>query len=857
MTFSLSRTANADETPSFTISKDGGTPSPLSGNSPLTFTPTEAGTYTAVYTLNNTILSCETTGEVIFTVYECGPEATVSLDKTAVRVGEAVTLTLSALGAEETSTLTYTVNGGTQSPISNLQSPITFTPSETGEYVFTYSITHPYIDCARSASVTLAVYDCGTPAAVAADKSALRLGESVQLTLSAVLPVENATLVYSFNGSDTVPVPDYQSSTSNIQYPITFTPTELGEYVFTYIVSHTVIDCETSAQVTVNVYDCGPEAAITIPVTELKLLRTTTITLSELGADESATLTYTVNGGTQSPISNLQSLIEFTPTELGTYVFTYSITHPYIDCARSATATLSVVEAELVFDDKNGTHIWSDSKNWWPAYNRIPNTGDSAIIRKSCLVDIDNAVTKDLTIDMTSGTALTIQPAGALLVVQHILQAQQGQILVQADANHNGALVVGPENTDLPADVMFFARSENKEELYPVWQYMGSPVQESLNIDQSYQGAVFYEWTNTPNRQRGGNWQRVDSLSGSLKPFTGYCMTQTKQKTYTLQGTLNNPVRKEIALPHNDQGPYPDFAFVANSWVAPIDISQMDVADFGAADATVYIMNTGTYEEVIQQQSNASAAGTGAARGQYNTIPVHAASYVAGGLTVIPPMQGFFVHAKEETTLALDYNRVVYTPALTKVNTTATRAPKNDKSPISNIQSVESVLRLTVSGFNAQDEVYLLANEQFTTRFENGWDGYKARSDKSPVSLAVLSEDGPLAVAALPELEHTELTFDGGNHKSYTITISSQFSALGSQLYLLDKESGVYTELADGATYTFQCGAATRRFVITRKNEPMENDQEVEEKPYKFIHEGLLYIRKGDRLYNATGGLVY
>ena len=190
-------------------------------------------------------------------------------------------------------------------------------------------------------------------------------------------------------------------------------------------------------------------------------------------------------------------------------------------------------------------------------------------------------------------------------------------------------------------------------------------------------------------------------------------------------------------------------------------------------------MNTGTYEEAIQQQSSASVNGTGTARGQYNTIPVHAASYIAGSLTVIPPMQGFFVHTKQPTTLVLDYSKAVFTPALVKVNTTPTRAPQmtNDQS-----SPITTILRLRVEGYGAEDEVYLLASPSFTDAFDNGWDGYKARSDKSPISLAVASSDGNLAVAAIPELEGTEMSFDGGNHKTYTITVTGNPSPVTEDL---------------------------------------------------------------------------
>ena len=843
-----------DETATLTYSIDGGASQPLTVNSqqPVSFTPTAEGTYVFTYKISHAYIDCSRNAQVTVRAYNCGTPAGLATDKNVLKLGESATLTLNRqpVAADgETASLTVSKDGGAAQPISNIQSPMTYTPTTVGEYVLTYSIDNTTLGCATSAQVTIRVYDCGPDASITSDKNILKLGESASLTLSALGADETATLTVSKDGGAPSPI-------SNIQYPMTYTPTEVGEYVLSYTVSHTIIDCETSASVTIRVYDCGPDAAITLSATEQKIMRPTTITLSALGADETGTLTVSKDGGTPSPVTGNPSPITFTPTELGTYTFTYTITHPYINCTRTVTATLNVIEAELVFDDKNGTHLWSDPLNWWPAYNRVPTAADSAIIRKNCNVDIDNAVTYDLTFD---GGSIDIRPQQALVILHDVQLTANSQVrpaiannfTIASDAAGNGALILGPDNTNLQANILFYARSTNMDDLYPVWQYMGSPVQESLNIDQSYPGAVFYEWTNTPNHKTGGNWQRVDSLNGALAPFTGYCMTQRIDKQYTLQGTLNNPVLREVAIPFNDQGSYSGFAFVANSWVAPISIAAMTTEDFGAADATVYIMNSGTYEEAIQQQRSTSYDGTGAARGQYNAIPVHAASYLPNALTVIPPMQGFFVHTSRATTLSLDYAKTVYTPALTRVITTPTRAPQQ----ISNLQSpISNVLRLKVEGYGSEDEVYILTSDQFTTRFDNGWEAIKARSENSDISMAVTSADGNLAVAAIPELEGTEITFDGGNHKTYTITISNIQSPISNDLYLLDTESGTYTELRDGMTYSFKCGAATRRFVITKQGD-LENVQ-YPIPAFKYIENGILYIRAGERLYNGTGELL-
>ena len=869
-----SREPDANETPSFTITRNGqilSTPMPnaqmVNGKMVNVFTPAATGDYRVVYSLQNTLLNCETSSEVFFSVYECGPEAAVEADKSALRLGESVTLSLSALGAEETATLTVQSPDGSNAQILNAQIlndqmvndqiVNVYTPSSLGEYTFTYTVTHPYINCTRTASATFTVYDCGVPASVTTDKTDLRLGESVTLSLSAVSDVETATLtVQSPDGSNAQILND---QIVNGQMVNAFTPTEEGTYTFTYTVSHTKIDCETTSQKKIHVYDCGPDADIRLSAGESKLQRPVTITLSAPGADETATLTVQSPDGSNAQMVNDQIVNVYTPSSLGEYTFTYTVTHPYINCTRTVTATLNVVEAELVFDDKNGSKRWSDPLNWWPAYNRLPNVSDSAVIRKPCVVDIPDAVTYDLTFDDASAEVV-IDPKGALVIARQVLNSTPASFTVTSDATGSGALVLGADNTSLPATVQFYSCATDMNGLFPVWQYMGTPVQEELSISATYPQAMFYGWSNTPNKKTGGNWLRVDSLAGSLSPFTGYCMTHTAPKTYTVKGTLNDPQTRTVAIPYNDRGTYPGFAFVANSWVAPIDIASLETADFGDADATVYIMNAGSYQDALQQQLNASRQGTASARGQYNTIPVHAASYLPNALTVIPPMQGFFVHTGKATTLTLDYHKSVYTPALAGVKTTPLRAPALSPQDGLSALSVSGLMSVKVSGFGAEDEVCLLVGEDFTTAFENGWDGRKARSEKSDISLAVAAPDGDLAVAALPELEGTEIVFNGSNHKTYTLEVSlltRHLYPLTSPLYLLDRETGVYTLLEEGASYSFKCGTAPRRFVIVRQIGGTEEQTGTEKiEAVKFIEDGLFYIRYGNRLYNGNGRLL-
>ncbi|MCQ2348343.1 MAG: hypothetical protein MJZ65_04055 [Paludibacteraceae bacterium] len=910
-TFTLSAVSSV-ETSKITYTKDGGSAVDFTGT---TFTPTEAGVYVFTYTVSHTKITCETSDQVTVTVYGCGPDAAITTAKSVYNTTETVDIQVSDLGANESGTLTYSKDGGAPVTIS----VGTWTHSGLGTYVLTWKVSHLYIDCAREATKTIKVSDCGDPANIEASKTVLKLGESATLTLSEVTETgASGAVTMSKNGGTEMPFTG-----------TTFTPTEVGEYTFKYVISNTVLGCETEDEVTIGVYDCGPDATLEVSQTGIKLGDAITITASTVGDHETGVLTYSLNGATpvtipvgswiapsvgtyelvwtithdkidcqrsstpvtvkvydcgapadiaadQTLISIEQSVnftlsavadgstgsityskdggasvpftgTQFTPDSHGKYVFTYVVENAIVGCYSEDQVTIEV-HKELVFDDNNGTHVWSDPKNWWPSYKRIPNYRDSAVVRQPCQVDITDAQTGDLNFDVTSGKPLTVLPTGALTINNRLINYKPGDIFVRADATGNGALVLSEQNIDIPATVEFYGRSKDISILQTVWQYMGYPLQDKPQIAQAYPKAAMYEWTNTPNRKLGGNWQRVDSLSGTMTPFSGYCMTEDKEQVYTFSGLLNNPVLTTLEVPYNDQGRYAGFAFMANSWVAPIDIARLDVADFGAADATVYIMNTGTYFEAMEQQKNQSRTGMASARGQYNTIPVHAASYLAGSLSTIPPMQGFFVYTNQATQLKLDYQKSVFDAVGHRSTVTPTRAPARRLEASAEV--VPSVYRFRVSGFGAEDEVYVLTNETFTRGFDNGWDGRKAHSEQSNVQMAVLSTDGELAVAAVPELEELNMDFNGGNHKTYTLTIDCDEQTELSDLYLWNMSKNTYTPMANGAQCQFKCTAEPEHFRIVRQGEQVEDSEPTVD---KFIYNEVLYIRHGRHLYDACG----
>lgn len=834
LTFTISAVSEAGAVGSVSYTIDGGAAIPFEGT---TFTPSQVGQYIFTYIIENHTLGCQTMDMVTINVYDCGPTAEISVTQTDVKLGEVVTITTSAVGDHETGVLSYSLNGGVEQALASKD----WTPAAVGTYTLKWAVTHDQIDCARNATVVVNVYACGPDAAVSVGSNALKVGEATTITTSALADRETGILTYSLNGGAPVTV----SAGA-------WTPNEAGTYVFTWSITHDKIDCERSATYTAEAYACGPDATISATTTEVKLLRTTTITVSEVGAHETGTLTYSFEGG--APVTIAPG--EWEAKEIGAYVFTWSVIHDKIDCSRSATMSINVIEAELIFDDNNGTHVWSDPKNWWPKYNRIPHERDSGIVIEPCHVDIADAKVEYLYLKLTNPAkqpALTILPTGALTVVNELQNVQnEKDILVRADKTGNGALVLGPKNINIPATVEYFSLAQNGAAKDPVWQYIGYPLQDkhAKNAIYTAPDTRFYIWTNTPNEDVGGNWGEVAD-NYALPPFSGICLTQNQQMLYTYHGTLCDPLAQTIGLTFTDVGRYPRFQMLANSWVAPIDIAKMENSDFGDADATIYIMNTGTFMEAYLAQPDMSRQGQAKNRGQYNAIPVHAASYIPNSLQVIPPMQGFFVYAPHSgsTNVKLDYAKTIFDAPAFAHHVDPMRAPRRvaDTNPV-------EVMQIRVENNVESDVICMLLNSGFTPQFDNGWDGRKIYGE-TKVHLAVATADGPMSVAALPELDNTPLIFQGHRALPYSFTVVTDRAY--EDLFLWDRQEDIYTPIAPDATYSFTASKDDgERFVIVHKSQSIENVTEQQEAPYKFIWKDHMYIRSGKTIYDASGQLL-
>ena len=531
-------------------------------------------------------------------------------------------------------------------------------------------------------------------------------------------------------------------------------------------------------------------------------------------------------------------------------------------------------DCSIVFDDKNNTHVWSDPGNWAPAYNAVPKPEQAVRVDKPCNVDITNAHCSSIRLrkDAVNGCngSLTILPQGGLTVMDYIKEVHgnnfmttypsaAGDLVIQASTTgQNGSLVFGNVEDDLRATVEYYSLASGAKTSSPVWQYIGIPITDRPQAIDAYHAAWMCSWESEGNVS--SNWVWVEN-EDKIQPFKGYCITQQAAKKYTHIGSLSKPESKDLSLFYFTSPDGDGFNMFANSWVAPIDISKIESSDFGgAAEATIFIYNTGTRDQ-YNAGGAPSTAGTNTAAGQFNAIPVNSAPYMTGALTKIPTMQGFFIQATKAGTLTLDYKKICFDDKDFQTTAETMRAPKR-RTEDSNVEKiVPEVMRLDVVSANWGDRLYILTHEEFSDAFDRGWDGSKQEGDAEAPMLALVRGNGLLAVAAIETAEERELSFRAGEDTEYTF----HFNYEGETIYLYDRLADQAVEIKTGNTYSFTAEnkTAAKRFIIT-KNPPriptgIENSEVSIQNSgaEKCIIDGVLYIIKNNRFYDARGVRVH
>ena len=473
------------------------------------------------------------------------------------------------------------------------------------------------------------------------------------------------------------------------------------------------------------------------------------------------------------------------------------------------TDPVKVSDCSVTFDNGgteqrtgSGDHLWANAANW--STGRVPIKEQNVQIAENCIVNIQDATAA--TIKIVQGKTLTIQPTGALVANGKILAisnsndkynaqpvSDPGMITILASETATGALIHTTEaDEQLSATVQLYSKAyfewvDGKRKKY--WQYIGVPIQEA-QVPQCFQGAYTWLWTESEGWTR-----KADGTS--LEQFYGYGLstgvTENERVTYTLQGSLATATNREIPLTINNAvDDYRGTNMIGNSWTAPICIDKMEDTDFGTAPATIYMYNTGRDPEsgsVVGDNTTTTA-------GQWLSIPINLVKQSGyTGPKVIPAMQAFDVLTTSETSLYLDYNRLVRSGATANLNTPL-YAPKRSTT---NESGQVSMMKIMVADSRTHTNLYLLEDNAFSDQFDNGWEAEFMSNDGRSASLYAISPIGNMAVSAVADIDGATLGFEKGMEDQYTFS----FAYTGRMLYLNDIQQKRSTLITDWNTYTF------------------------------------------------------
>ena len=461
-----------------------------------------------------------------------------------------------------------------------------------------------------------------------------------------------------------------------------------------------------------------------------------------------------------------------------------------------------------------------------------------------------------LTVPATAMLKVTTNVQNYNVSTSEVSATTESTLHIESASTGNGALVWGAaSSTPGRAQVDFYTKSSAAGtwtgDETDVNQYIGTPFSDASVLYNYYNA-----WTFKVNAA-GDDWERMNG-DETMYPFVGYDVIYdgAAGHIFEMDGTLVTNDNKTCTLSHTTAG---DENLLANSWTAPMWIKGFAVGDFTNANAAIYIFKSTSEKATEEAGYDEDVTG-----GNYETFTPG----TSGTDAYIPSMQSFSVLSSGGAgSVTLNYTNLVLNPA-SHTHIGAMYAPRRfadgETEPEENLEPKMDFLRLRVADTNGwADELKIYIREDFVEEFENGFDARKMYGDDRAPMLYGISPDGRMAINCIPTADNHVVGFHGGSASNeYTF----RFAYDGEEeLYLLDNKTGAETLISAEDTYSFttEAGDNDLRFSIIRKTPAVPTDIETVTGEglqttgvQKIMYNGMLYILRSGRIYDATGALV-
>jgi hypothetical protein len=435
---------------------------------------------------------------------------------------------------------------------------------------------------------------------------------------------------------------------------------------------------------------------------------------------------------------------------------------------------------------------WTNAGNWT---NGIPATNiDVKIPETSNQPEINTAVTLG-NLSIENNAALTITNSGGLTVEEDL--TNEGALLINSSLSNSGSIIVEGTSTGTITYNRFVSDD---------WHLVSSPVIGQNYNDNWVAANAIASGTVNPNlrgiatyNNNSGGWQYM--LAGQSNTFNegqGYTTLRTSSGNLSFTGTLLTENTTEVIT----NGTNNAFNLIGNVFASYIPLNNgadavhnfLDANVNALSELTIWLWNGDSYVAVNQVTTN----------------------------QFIAPGQAFFVLAKPEG------GTIVFNTAMQSHQNNTFFKTKQSRPEI----------RVFLSKGNTKKYTDIFYIDATTEGFDNGYDSslYTGSSSNLEIYTKLVNQekDINLAIQSIPKKYDIiiPLGIIADANEELTICIEAQNIEAGNDVYLEDKETGVFTLLNDVDDGVYKFTSATPingsgRFFIHTTSETLHVDNDI------------------------------
>ncbi len=438
----------------------------------------------------------------------------------------------------------------------------------------------------------------------------------------------------------------------------------------------------------------------------------------------------------------------------------YTISTKYIGCGE----TMSIKPTSIIPDGSMLTEVnwtgrnssnWNDPLNWTSKSVPTENSNISILVSEFQPTLIDGSFSHDLY--LCPGTVLIMAPYSSLRITGDLMISETASFkLENTFLAHSSLIILGQVAGKIKAE---YPVAENSHSL------ISSPVTDARS-------GVFVNMYLREYLEASSGWgSYIVPTDVKLNSMQGYELYSPGTSVRVFEGTPNTGEISEQVTSMNDGwnligNPYPSYIDWQSNSKSPEGWQRSNVAN------AIYYPDpsgSGNYAVYVSGSDYAS---------------------VNHGSRFIPPMQGFFVKAKQE--------------GVVKVNSMAIAMNGENSEQ----ELLNTAIKFKIEGTSYSDETVVRFNSASTLGFDDDFDAYKLTgTGDAPSIFSTLSDGTKLAVNTMPSLTSTleiPLGITCNTNDEYKITINGALNfSFRYPIILEDKVTRSFVNLRSDSVYTF------------------------------------------------------